>query len=217
MRARHLPIIILLCLTSCKNDPVGPQEPSQIWPMKPGDRWYFQITNPSWIRDTLVMEATGTLDVAYDGASYRVAKLAVYGKSEPVPDYQWLYWNGPEGVYAMGGVSSSDTLIFKELYLKYPSEPGDSWDVHPVAYSYTNRRFYLGVPQRWSLIAKDAPIEIGHEVLLCYQYQFLMKPADDVLSVWAYNNYFIPGIGHIAERSVDQTDNLIKEQYLRIP
>ena len=126
MRLNHFVFITLLFFAACDEDVLAPIDPGEIWPLKPGNVWLYRVEEPSWIKDTLKMEITGTMTVSYGGQNYNVAKMAFYGLSEGLPEYQWLYWKGSDGVYLMGGISPTDTFVVKELKLKYPANVGDS-------------------------------------------------------------------------------------------
>ncbi len=213
MRFDNFIIVTLLFLTGCDNS-IGPISSEEIWPLKPGNVWLYRVEHPTWIKDTLKMEITGTMIVSYGGQNYTVSKMMFYGKNQSPPEYQWLYWNGPDGVYAMGGVSPTDTFVVKELELKYPSEVGDRWQYRSVAYSFNRKEFYIRDTLTYSLVGKEVPVETPAGKFKCYQYRFSQKPADDVGAVWDYNFYYSLGTGHVAEETISQLDGTTKDKYV---
>jgi hypothetical protein len=150
------------------------------------------------------MEITGSLTVLFEGGKYTAMKMAFYGLNEPRPEYEWLYWSGPDGVYAMGGVSPTDTFVVKELELKYPATVGDRWRYHSVSYSLSRRKFYIGDTLTYSLAAKDVPVVTPAGTYKCFVYQFSKRYSDDILAVYDFKYYYAPCIGHIRYSSAPQ-------------
>lgn len=207
--------IILLYFVSCEDNGIEPINPEGIWPLKSGSFWLYKIEKPTWMSNvTLKMEITGTMTVNYGGQNYTVAKMAFYGIGEPMPEYQWLYWKGSDGVYFMGGVSPTDTFVVKELELKYPASVGDSWQYRSVAYSRDRKKFYISDTLTYSLVGKDVPFVTTAGSFKCYQYRFSQKPADDVGAIWDYNYYYSAGIGLIAEETKSQLDGSTKDKFV---
>jgi hypothetical protein len=214
MRLSDSIFISLALFVACKDDSVGPVDQGEIWPLTPGNVWLYRVEHPTWIKDTLKMEITGSLPVVFQGEKYTAMKMAFYGLNEPQPEWEWLYWNGPEGVYAMGGVSPTDTFVVKELELRYPAAVGDKWRYHSVSYSLSRRKFYISDTLIYSLVAKDVAVVTPAGSFRCYQYRFSQKPADDVGAIWDYNFYYSLGNGHVAEKTISQLDGGTKDEYV---
>lgn len=206
MRLNHFVFVVLLFSAGCDNDGIGPVDidPGNIWPLKTGNVWYYKVLHPTTFKDTLKMEITGAMTVSFGGQNYTVSKMAFYGLSEGLPEYQWLYWKGSDGVYLMGGVSPTDTFIVKELELKFPANIGDSWQYRSVAYSLNNKKFYISDTLTYSLIGKDVSIETSAGNFKCYVYQFSKRYYDDILAVYDFKYYYTPDVGHIRYTSAPQ-------------
>jgi hypothetical protein len=217
MRIYHLQIIVLLFVSSCRDNSVTFGDVAEIWPMHPGDVHYYQITSPTWAQDTLKFEITGSLKIMYNSQQYTVTKMASYSIHDLKPPYQFLYWNGPDGVYVMGGIAPTDTIIVKELMLKYPARVGDTWNMYPINYSYSSGKFNLGTkPQVWSLVSQNISVQTPSGIFNCYQYRFSQHPDDDILDIWDYNYYYAPGLGQISEKTVSTMEKTTKEEYILI-
>ncbi|MBW7889223.1 MAG: hypothetical protein H3C35_12830 [Bacteroidetes bacterium] len=214
MRLKHSILFALLFFVGCDKDKgVGPIDISEIWPLKSGNVWLYRVDEPPYIKDTLKMEITGMMTVSYSGQNYTVAKRAFYPVSEGVPEYQWLYWKGPDGIYFMGGVSPTDTFIVKELELKYPANVGDTWKCRSVAYSLSRKEFYVNDTLTYTLIGNDVLIETAARNFKCYQYRFSQKPADDVGDIWDYNYYYSVETGLIGEETKSQLMGTTMDKY----
>lgn len=206
--------LLFLFLAGCDNS-IGPVGSGEIWPLKLGNVWLYKVEHPTWIDDTLKMEITGTMTVSYSGENYIVSKMAFYGLSEGIPEYQWLYWTGSDGVYFMGGVSPTDTFIVKELELKYPAAVGDSWQYRSVAYSLDRKKFYISDTLTYSLVGKDIPLETPAGNFKCYVYEFIKWPENDVPDNWHYQYYYSPNLGLIGNITTSETEGgAVKEEFL---
>lgn len=206
---------LVFVIQSCKDNTVGPIDSGEIWPLKPGNVWFYRVEHPTWIKDTLKMEITGTLQISYGGQTYTAMKMAFYGINEPLPEYQWLYWSGSDGVYLMGGVSPTDTFVVKELELKYPATVGDTWRYRSVAYSLSRAKFYIRDTLTYSLAAKDVSLETPAGNFKCYVYEFVKWPEDDVPDNWHYKYFYSPGVGLIGNITTSETEGgAVKEEFL---
>lgn len=213
---------MILALEGCRDRGATPVDPTtltdsgDIWPLTPGNDWLYKIDQPTWVQDTVKMEITGSILVSFQGENYTAMKMTVHSITQSRPEFQWLYWNGPDGVYSMGGISPTDTFIVKELQLKYPVSVGDTWRCQSVAYSSDRGKFYINDTLKYSLIAKDVSVITPSGTFKCFQYQFSKRPADDIVAIWDYNFYYTPGIGQIAEESISHTDHTTKDKYVLI-
>ncbi len=158
-------ILIFLNCSSTTEPPIPIL--GDIFPLTTGNTWVYKIEHPTWIDGNFVSEITGTMDVIYEGQKYTVAKVAYYNEGEPKPDHQWLLWKGPNGIYNMGGISSTDTFIVKELKLKYPAKVGDRWKVPQIAYSRDRLEFYISDTLDFQLFSNNEVLETPVNTFKC--------------------------------------------------
>ncbi len=188
--------VLIVSGISCKHNPVGPVVPDELWPLKPGNKWVYIISIPWWpgFSDTLRIEVTGYEVITYQQQTYQAVKVS-YSYSDQPSDWQWLMWTGPDGIYRLGGISSTDTFVVKYLWLKYPAEVGDKWPVPTIAFSDSEGKLYLKDTLIYSLVSKDDTLETLAEKFKCYVYEYSKRPEDDVAEIWHYKHYFSPGVG----------------------
>jgi len=161
------------------------------------------------------MEITRQISVTHEGETLLASAMTYYPRGSERPDYEWLLLNGINGLYIVGGISSTDTLVIKNLELKFPAEVGDSWPVPNVRYSLSDERFYISDTLAYSLVAKDEELQTPAGNFKCYVYKYSRKPADDVSAIWDYYFYYASGIGLVGEITRDQFENgAIKERLL---
>lgn len=201
---------ITFILNSC--DTAEPPIWGDIYPLTPGNKWIYKIEHPTWIDGNFVTEIIGTMDVTYKGKKYKVAKIAYYNEGESIPDYQWLKWKGPDGIYNMGGVSSTDTFIVKELELKYPANVGDKWQVSQISYSRDRLEFYISDTLDFQLFSNNEILETPADTFKCIVYGFIKWPAEDVAIDWTYKYYYNVNIGLVGNITVNEYGE-IKEKY----
>lgn len=103
-------------------------------PLALGNSWTYERTfhlPPTPETDTLKAEVTDKVHVSHDGETYEAAVWGVYDPTAtdrpgfPRP----LRWNGPEGMYQLGGIAEADTFTTRLLQLQYPAEPGTEYEV----------------------------------------------------------------------------------------
>lgn len=175
-----------------------PAESGELMPMQVGSFWVYQAWRPD-PPETLKAEITRKVSVSIDGVTYEAsAYLLPYPVNGPRPPFEWLYWNGPDGLYWLGGISKTDTLLYKALLFKYPVQGGESWNVIRINYDDANQRFYFFDTLAVSLVSKDEPIETPAGEFKCYVYKYSKRSAFDVYENWDYYHYFTPGIGRAA-------------------
>lgn len=212
-------LIFLVCLLllswGCRDNPVTPAPSGELWPLKPGNVWLYFVSIPYLpsFRDTLRIEVTGTEIVTVEQKAYEAAKLSYSSYSQQPPDYQWLTWSGPEGIYGLGGIASSDTFVVKHLWFKYPAEVGEEWSVPRLYFSRDQKKFYIRDTLTYSLVAKDETLETPAGKFKCYVYQFSKRPEEDVAGVVDYKYYFMPGVGLVGYRAVWQDNGDLFESF----
>jgi len=166
-------------------------------PLEPGTSWLYQV----WVfraPDTAKAEITRTVSVNVDGTIHEAsAFLPPYPRSGPKPQIELLYWNGPGGLYWLGGISPNDTLFYKSLMFKYPANVGESWSTIRINNDFYGR-FYFFDTLKIDLVSKDETIDTPAGKFKCHVYHYRKKPVDDVNVEWDYYHYYLPGIGRVA-------------------
>jgi hypothetical protein len=179
--------------------------PKELMPLTVGNKWRYLsgLFNPP---DTTIFEITRKMPVTIDSVTYDASAYIYYRQGGTKPEFEWLHWNGADGLYWLGGVSGRDSLFIKKLGFKYPAEVGESWLVPILAYSRSDERFYIRDTLTFHVIATDEEIETPAGKFKCYVYKYSRKPADDVLERWDYYEYYFPGLGPVAFISRGQSD-----------
>jgi hypothetical protein len=228
MRMSGLTRIVIMMLipvcfffSACRKNTVTINSPvidttKYILPLSVGNSW--QTVRYTYIGDKIVTGLTDSartsiiadMMVSVSGEQYMASVEAGYYpvESNSPQDLKWLYWNGKDGLYMLGGFSSSDTLIKKVFLLKYPASPGDTWTVpHIVFDSYLNK-FVIKDSTNYDCVATNQELSVPCGTFSCYVYHFRMKPASDVVEEWDYYQYHAPQIGligTIVKSSIDST------------
>ena len=191
----------LVFLTSCKDnstlEPVKPiEKKDQIMPLTVGNRWVYATTYSYGQGDTIIWEVLSKTDVDIGGGKITAYGMNYYLKGSAQPDYQWLFSNKSDGLYVLGGLTKTDTLITMYLKLKYPSVENDSYQVIGLRYSRSNEIFYIKDTLMFSLVSTSDTLETpAGKFTGCYVYNYRIKQADDVSGFDDFHDYFVPGVG----------------------
>lgn len=201
--------MLLIIFPGCGNNPVEFNKTKNvIMPLTVGNYWTYLVVLNYGTPDTLIMEITRQIPIIYAGETFMTSARIIYLKSGPRPNYEWLSWNGVDGLYTFGGIAAdTDTFVIKNLELKFPASVGDSWRVPHLKYSLSDDRFFIKDTLTYSLVAKDEEFRTPAGIFKCYVYKFSEKPADDVVGVWDYFLYFSPGLGLVGEIIRDPFEN----------
>ncbi len=191
-------------------------EPNQetLMPLEVGNYWVYQIW-PFIQPDTVIEEITRKVPVTIAGVTYEAFAFSqLYPVKGSRPPLEWLYWNGPCGLYWLGGISPTDTLFYKTLLFKYPAEVGESWKTVRIGYA-DGIGFYFTDTITVSLISKNETITTPAGDFNAYVYSYRKRPSDDVYWPWDYYHYFIPALGRVAytTRNVGE-ETLVNRMYL---
>ena len=135
---------------------------------------------------------------------------------EDEPEYYWLYRNGEEGLYFMGGISDTDTLLINELRYKYPAEVGETWSVPRMSFSVEEEYFYIYDTLEVTLNDTGYKLETQAGVFTTEVYKFTVSNGEDVANDWDYYMYYRPSVGLVAQISTTENDieNIEDEMYL---
>jgi hypothetical protein len=182
-------------------------------PLSVGNYWvYIQKVNGfPQLTDTIKIAITGNTIIDYQSVDYSVWLWTKYrpGTNEPL-DYSWLLWNGLDGLYNMGGISSTDTLIDKILFLKYPSYVGENWDVLTIGYHLTNNEFIITDTINYSCLATNELFQTPVGNFYCYVYYWREPLGDDIVDTLLHYTYYAPNLGYIGETIKTSLDSSVK-------
>ncbi len=221
--------MILLCvlLASCDHGMNSVPEPmpepelvceqaqEELMPLEVGNYWVYQIW-PFITPDTVIAEITRKVPVTIAGITYEASALSpLYPVNGVRPPLEWLYWNGPCGLYWLGGIAENDTLLYKTLLYKYPAEVGESWKTVRISYVY-DLGFYFLDTLTVSLVSKNETISTPAGDFNAYVYSYRKHPSDDIAGELNYYHYFIPELGRVAyiTRWADEEARILDRMYL---
>jgi hypothetical protein len=110
----------------------------------------------------------------------------------------------------MGGVSSSDTMITKILYLKNPAVTGESWEVPKIAYDLNANNFIeTGDTITYTCISANESFVTSVGTFQCYEYHWRER-LEGVREKWDHYIYLAPNIGWVGEIIKSSLDNSTK-------
>ncbi len=151
------------------------------------------------LTDSMTVRVFEKRDIEIDGYIYNASfKENYFIKNNYVMDCKWLSFNGSDGLYLLGGISSSDSLFKKILQLKYPVSVGESWQVPHLVYDLYENRFLIDDTLTYTCISTNETIETPAGIFECYVYCYRLRPAEDVLDEWEHYLYYSPNIGNVA-------------------
>lgn len=181
---------------------------SVLLPLAVGNYWAYQTT---WldgaITDSSTVEITRRMPVTYEGEALTAFAESVRFNGLPPPEYEWLRGNGEGGLYMMGGIADTDTLVLRKLDRKYPAREGETWSAVRLVYRLSSTREF-GVQDTVvvSLESTEEPIETPAGRFKCHVYKYSFRPANDVLEKWDVFEYYTPGVGLVKEVIRGQSD-----------
>ncbi len=197
-------IVSLLAIVSyCSKNPVDSDTEDVLMPLTAGNYWASQqLSLPEGLADSAIVTITGDTLVQIDNTAYRAAIQSFTYPIDGTPsDLRWLYWNGTDGLYLMGGISSTDTLVHKMLLYKYPAQEGDSWEIQRLLYSYYTQEYEIeDTTTTYTCVATDEEFNTPAGTFICYVYHHRITiweepglPIED----WDYYEYYAPNVGRV--------------------
>lgn len=212
--------IVTLMVTSCNKDNPTSSPPAKtvLVPLTVGNNWSYQVTgfvNGELIEgftDTVVVRIVDKLTVNTNGSSYEVGIEDLFRpRTNSATDFKWLDWNGNDGFYRVGGVSSTDTLIQKFLNLKFPVNKGENWRVPLLVYNFGTNKFSLDDTLTYTCISIDSTFETLAGTFQSYVYNYsISKIEDDVVINDDIYEYYSPGIGLVGRETKDLEFGIIR-------
>ncbi|UCG53193.1 MAG: hypothetical protein JSW58_06465 [Candidatus Latescibacterota bacterium] len=191
-------VVILAVLSatlfiSCSEDdksPTAPYQKESICPLSKGNIWTFvdsTFFDHQVYVDTLRLEISGDTIVTFENMDYRVYF------------WSWEIWGAPsnctrlvreedDGLWDLGIVSSSDTLITRSLWAKNPVSQGECWQRDNVLCDCAGSISLLGSVDI-ECVATNESFETQAGVFSCNVYRTHFGQTTDVYE------YFAPDIG----------------------
>ena len=216
MRRNLLLLFCALVILGCEKNPNDPNKESEydinmvepdlesvLIPLSVGNSWsYEQLFYMSGevvegLTDSGKVKIVGDTTIDYEGQCYRVAIWNDFHPLDEPKDHRWFFGNGTDGMYLLGGVSSTDTIVVKILYRKYPAQEGDTWRVPRLSYYLLPKEFFFDDSITYTCVSTDEEFETPLGTFVCYVYHYRIKPEEDVLAYWEYYDYFAPDIGNV--------------------
>lgn len=220
MKASFLILLFIVSLlTGCDLFNTDPKKPSgELMPLAVGNFWEYDFTYLGSIKDTLRYEVVKEIQVPWGDTSYTAYAFNLVPFPPDAPEYYWLYRNGEAGLYMMGGIADTDTLVMNQIEKWYPAEEGQTWDVQQLAFSRDSLKFYVSDTLQITLIDDDREIDTPAGTFNCFVYKFKIDfyegPA--LFTTWDYFMYYRSGIGLVAQISTmeDDPEDIKEEMYL---
>lgn len=215
-------ISICLLFANCGKNPITSTTSEVLLPLSLNNSWsyvvYTYMANSviDGLTDsnmTIIIEQTNLL---YDDQQHNVSVAAFFypGNNTQPMDSKWLYWNGYDGLYVFGGISSHDTLINNILLLKFPVVKGETWRVPYLIYDVVLNRFFIDDTLEYSCVSVNEQLDTPSGSFRCFVYHHRIRPEEDVLEEWDYYEYYSPKIGKIGTIIKSSFDGSIKYKIL---
>lgn len=203
--------VIILQQAGCEKA-VGPpdQEPEEvspgILPLKVGYSWEYQTyalnedstIGPAQGRDKFKVIRT-SLDSSQSGGDVLFHRVYVDPYTNTESEFEWLFRNYEDGLYAMGGRMTTDSIYTRLLYLKYPVKKGESWKSPHLIYHLIEQRYTIQDSIAYTCIDTNTVFETSTGRFSCVVYYHREKWDDgDATSTRDIYEYCSKEVGIIA-------------------
>ena len=164
-------------------------------PSELGNTWEYWIWGDfEDLVDTVTYSIIDTLTINYEGIDYHcfIPQWENYSY-----EAKWLYYNGEDGLYLMGGLDDEDTLILPALLCKYPVEVGDSWEYPRIVY-LPRIKFWLKDTMKVECVGKDEEFITSLDTFSTYVYRKSVESGEGLendVPPDIYYDHYCPGIG----------------------
>jgi hypothetical protein len=146
----------------------------QICPLTVGNCWNYSDTfyfPPDTEVERSRLLISGKMNVLYNGASVETFFWNWFDRElTQLNDEKWLMRNGPNGLNCYGGVCSNDTLVTKQLDLKFPVTINDTWTHDSVQYNSFTEEFEVGFPVTLVCTGKNKLFHTPAGTFSCIEY-----------------------------------------------
>ena len=156
-----------------------------IVPLNVGNYWVF--TDSTFLNDSLIVvdtsrvEITGKTIIEFQGNNYEVFFWNWFNMNSnpPQPEpLKWLVRNEPDGLWEYGMLNDMDTLLLKNLNLKFPANIGDSWPI--MAYLIADTSITVSDTLIMECLDTDKEYITPCGTYQCYVYQYQWNFMDEL-------------------------------------
>lgn len=199
-------ILLSLCYSACSNmttepQPIDTAKQPVLLPTAVGNFWTYETARYVGEPDTVTIRNVKTMPVEVNG---QLIKGVVqehfwedYGRVWP---HKFVYGNGSDGLYQLGAMSTSDTLIQPALQVKYPVELGESWKVPLLGYESDSEQYTYNDSLIYHCVSVDctyttATGSFGGCLVVKYYKPF---EEEDVANGQNFYIYYKPDLGIVA-------------------
>ncbi|UCE05538.1 MAG: hypothetical protein JSW07_18315 [bacterium] len=176
-------ILVFMLIVSCQSEkrkktPLNPPseiKPTEnvICPLAVGNYWTYidsSIGFYDYQADTSKLEITGKTTISFDNQVIEVFFWNWINLKTKIPeDWKWLNRNEDDGLWTYGILSSTDTLLVKNLDIKYPIELSESWKSVLIYDS-----FKVSDTLTITCIGIEEPFKTPLGIFYCYVYYYKM-------------------------------------------
>ncbi|MEW5799659.1 MAG: hypothetical protein AB1728_11705 [Bacteroidota bacterium] len=204
-------ISLAILFSSCEEStsPNGSKNDSLL-PLQIGNYWtYYQFTlTPPTSVDSfkLIIENLFTNNAQNDFSNAYIMSIYDLRFGNKL-DYRWLYKNEPDGLYLLGGISASDTLLRKIKLLKYPVDSNEVWLVPNITYQIDEGVFKIKDTTLYKCVSTKGRFTLNGQEYFCYVYHHRTRQGDDILAYWEIFDFYVPNTGKIG--SIIMVDTVV--------
>ncbi len=183
------------------------------WVYQGFEAFNINFSDSSWeVTDSTKREIVEEVEATIGNVTY-ITKVFMNTKQGVQPRKEasrWLYWNGNDGIYSIGGYSILDTLFTKGIRIKYPVEAGEIWQGQDVF--YTGAEFFTRESIFTKCISVNETISTSIGTFECYVFVNRKIVAEDVNGFYDYYQYYSPDIGLICQVVLNIQPNELSTQ-----
>ena len=203
IRRLFIYIFIIIIFSSIKCNNSAPTTPKQdeisFWPLTVGNKWCFQSycikDNNKYNVDSTVFTIINERNISFQNQSVLVNEIQLSRNN----DINYIKQED-DGIYFYGIVTPSDTLIFKNLFLKYPCSKGERWKYKIYGITLENK-IYLSDSIDVQCINTNVNINTFYGGYTCYEYFFqTINERDNFTEIFDFHWYISPSIGPVCIR-----------------
>ena len=169
---------LISCTNSVDSDRSTTPVKKSICPLAVGNYWLFidsSFTDTIPTVDTSKVGISESISFKFNNLDYNVFCWNWYTLPGNTPrDYKWLYVNDSSGLWNIGCISASDTLLKTSLKLKYPiTVNGDnSWAYYKIEHNSTDNNFILSDSLAMTCKSTNAMYSTPAGTFSCYMYHY---------------------------------------------
>lgn len=193
-------LVCTLAIAGCDIFGTDEQSETVLQPLAVGNRWDMLLYYGSSV-DTfsIVIEEEVTVT---NGDTYLNAFAQAYffnGHPDPM-GMKYLYANRPDGLYQIGVMTETDTLILNNLVYPYPADIGVTGSIIRYRYDrWDTQEFEVFDTLTVELIDTARKIVTPVDTFASYVYKFYYPPSiHESVGANVYH-YFVPGVGQVAQ------------------